>query len=155
MKKLITLSTALFMLIIGAASISAQPSRGRGAKAKPVKKSNARFVKRNRNSNNKSMAGLYNGYYNRRGVYIYTTTNIVSKWNGKFKNTYQHKVFPNGRHNIRLIKSVRLPHIYPVNVRYQSNISRLGGHNYRIVYKITRFSNGYIQKIVHTKHRVW
>ena len=154
MKKLITIITALFALVVGAISISAQPVRNSRGKYKPVTTAKAPAFKTKKGKGYVNPV-LYNGYYNRRGVYIYETTRVVFKWNGKYRNTYRHKVFPNGRHKVKLIKSVKIRHVYPVSVRYKTETQYFAGQRYTVTYKITRFSNGQRQKIVHHRHRAW
>ncbi|MDH3493401.1 MAG: hypothetical protein OEM82_07620 [Acidobacteriota bacterium] len=141
MKKLIT--SAIIALSLGIAAASAVPAK---QQYKPKKK---RAVKIGKTSDQ-----LYNGHYNRRGVYTYTTTEIVWKRGWKYKNTYLHKIFPNGRHKVKLIKSKRIHHVYPIKVRYRSKIVYLGQHPYRITYRITRFSNGQVQRLVYKRERV-
>ncbi len=142
MKKLITLTTAILTLSIGAILTNAQPARSKvRAKNKPVAVVHTPPV--------------YNGNYNRRGVYTYTTTEIVHKRNGKFKNTYLHKVFPNGRTQTKLISSFRLHDVYPVNSRFVSETQYFAGQKYRVTYKITQFSNGTRTKLIHKRQRVW
>jgi len=149
MKKLITIIVAIIALSIVAIATDAAP-------AKPKVKRNKKPVyKKSYKNSHKYNNGLYRGHYNRRGVYIYTTTRIVSKWNGKYKNTYKHRIFPNGRHKVKLIKSVRIRHAYPVRIKFKSKIVYFGWRKYRLVYKITKFSNGRIKRVVHKKRRVW
>ncbi len=141
MKKLLTLATLLFLLLAGASAISAKPPKKK--KHKPA-------------ATLYEPVPQYNGYYNRRGVYIYHSTRIVWRRNGRYRNTYKHKVFPNGRMKTRLINSVRIrPHRYGhgrVRVFYRTKTVYRGWKAYRVTYKIKRYPNGRVKrKIVHIR----
>ncbi|NNE66193.1 MAG: hypothetical protein HKN33_06470 [Pyrinomonadaceae bacterium] len=149
MKKLITIITAIFALSVGAMSIHAAPAK---YKPKVNKKTYKKFKKKKKRFRN---VNLYNGHYNRRGVYIYYTTRIVQTWRGKYKNTYKHKIFPNGRHKVKLVKSKKINHVYPVRVRFKTKTVYRNGVKYRVRFKIVKYSNGRVKRYPVHRRPVW
>ncbi len=146
MKKLIILTLTITALFFGAVAIAnAQPRYKNHKKQKQVLNQNADYYP----------IGYYNGYYNRRGVYIYYINRRVWKRGRLYKNTYKVREFPNGRRKFRLVKSVQLHRHYGKRVYYRTVIEKRGWRTYRVTYKITRFPNGRIKKKVVKKERLY
>ena len=139
MKKLLTLTTTVLLLLAGTAMVEAKPQyRKKGAKPWISKKKGK---------------GLYNGHYNRRGVYIYHTTRLVRKRRGLYENTYKHKIFPSGRKKTKLISSIFIrPYWHRPRVFYRNKVVYRGWKKYLVTYKIKKFQNGRVKrKIVKVK----
>lgn len=143
MKKLTTLLIAITALLLGTATVSAAPKN----KYKKVKKPYVKVKKAKKN-------GLYNGHYNRRGVYIYHQHKFVNSRRGVLKNTYKHKIFPNGRHKVNLVNRKLI-----AKNRYNSykgvkiihKVERYGWRQYLVTYKIKRTWYGMKKKIIKKK----
>ena len=140
MKKLITYTFAITALLIGSLAIQAQP----------LKKQKVKFAKSKKYSNT-----VYNnGSYSKRGVYTYYQTKYKWHYGKKYINTYKIKVYPNGRKNVKLVKSVQAKKHFGGNTHYTTQIVRQGWKLYRVTYKVTKYRGGLVSKTIVKKQRI-
>ncbi len=139
MKKLTTLSIAILAILLGSTAVHAQA--GRWSK-KPAHIKPAKNVKQLRNNK-------------RRVVHTYFTTQIVWKHGRKYKNTYKISVFPRGRTQKSLVRSVPIRNQRFTRTHFHTYTVYEWGKPYRVTYKIQRFRNGYVSKKLMKKVRLY
>ncbi len=156
MKKLITLAFVITALLLGAIAIQAQPHHKKHKRqTKVFTDNNYGYDTNYRRYNTNYRLGYYNGYYNRKGVYVFYKQKRVWKYGQMFKNTYKIKLFPNGRKKVKLVSSVPVQRRYGKRVFYRTRIVQRGWKTYRVTYKIIRFQNGRVKKKVVNKVRIY
>lgn len=154
MKKLYSAAIILTALLAGAASVEAQPRYKKHKKQRQGTVGYDPYPDRGPGVHRDTRRAP-EGYYNRRGVYIYHYTRNVWRRGRMFRNTYKVRIFPNGRRKVRLVRSVPLHRHYGRRVFYRTVIERRGWRRYRVTYRIVRFPNGRVKRRVVRRVRIY
>lgn len=126
MKKLLTIAFAFAAFVTFASSADAQTRRNEVVQNTQYKRTND------------------------RGVRVYNETKIVRQGRQQFRETYQVKVFPNGRTVSKLISRVKINDNWNdnagVRTTYQTQTVRKGRFTYRETYQVTTYRNGRVER---------
>ena len=155
MKKLITSTFAITVLMLGAIGIQAQSKRSQQKtnhfpKAKVSYKTSKINNKRAYNNRN----SRYNGGFTFRGTYTYYTTKYIRKFGKRFENTYEVKLRRNGRKTTKLVKRVLVKRNHSAKTTYKTKTVKRGNKFFRITHKVSHFGNGRTKKVQIKKVRV-